>query len=74
MNTLSKEQISRFLAFTVGSKAQIVTIEYLNSIGLSANDTESLAFFQKSVLDIFTKEIESYPVTDGENIGVLLSG
>ncbi|MDP2090476.1 MAG: asparagine synthase C-terminal domain-containing protein [Candidatus Gracilibacteria bacterium] len=74
MKTLSKEQITKFLAFTVGSNSNFIDIDYLNSINLIDNSDKNIEFFKESVLNIFNNEIDSYKINDGENIGLLLSG
>ncbi|MDD2870363.1 MAG: asparagine synthase C-terminal domain-containing protein [Candidatus Gracilibacteria bacterium] len=74
MKTLSKEQISKFLAFTVGSNSNFIDIDYLNSIKLSDNREMNIEYFKSEILNIFNTEIDSYNVVDGENIGLLLSG
>ncbi len=74
MKTLSKEQISNFLAFTVWSNSNFIDIDYLNSINLNDNSDKDIEFFKESVLSIFNDEIASYNITDWENIWLLLSG
>lgn len=74
MKTLSKEQISKFLAFTVWSNSNFIDIDYLNSIKLSDNREMNIEYFKSEILNIFNTEIDSYNVVDGENIGLLLSG
>lgn len=73
MKKLSKEQISKFLAFTVWSNSDFINIDYLNNINIKDNSDKKIDFFKEEIIDIFYKEIDSYNIVDWENIWLLLS-
>lgn len=73
MKTLSKEQISKFLAFTVWPNSNFINTDYLNNITLLDNTDKDLDFFKKQILSIFYEEIDSYNLLDWDNIWLLLS-
>lgn len=73
MKTLSKEQISKFLAFTIWPRVNYININTLNNISLRDTSNFSIRDFKSELLKIFNNEIKSYNIIDWEKIGLLLS-
>lgn len=72
MKNYNKENISKFLAFTVWPKADYININDLNSIKLGEQKND-INFYKKEILNIFNNEISSYNIDDWKNIWLLLS-
>ena len=74
MNKLTKDQVTKFLAFMIWNHADIISINYLNEIELSDKKSKNIDYYTSEILSLLEKEILSYEIRNGDKIGLLLSG